>query len=279
MKRITSILTATAIILGTAFTATAARKFNNENAQTDTRQVERQRRNQVDGDFMRGEFDGEARGKRGAEGRRGHRPGGPDQMGERLGQDFLIPFWTNKEVAEDLTLTEDQINTLTISLEATLNGLEASKGSVKDAHKNLRAALDTDNPDLNQVNALADEIANAANEKHKLILGHMVTVKTVLSQEQETALKEARKERFKKSFKRGGKSKGGSEMSKFGDLRGEIRDIIRDGGDVEDVEALLLEKGVPEEAMTRIIDNLRDRLANRPGFDASPNEIEEREGF
>lgn len=190
-----------------------------------------------------GQFD--RAGFPGFDGPHGHR--GQDGPNHRK---LLFPFWEKEEVAQELQLTDEQVAALSESLDILKSELEATEGSVMDAHKALREAMQVDSPDLNTIYELHDAAAEAKAEKGKIFLAHAVTVKNVLTEDQEETLKELRPRRP------------GREMFRnVMTLRGDIKDTIRDGGDIEDVEALLEERQIPEGIQDRILNRVEERLA------------------
>lgn len=144
---------------------------------------------------------GEGRGERYAEGRpgpghEGKRPpfGGPEQ--ERMMKD-LIPFWTNETIVTKLSLDEQQIDLLQESLDAAKETLDAERDSLKAAMDNLRDAMEQDSPDLDAVYAAMDEVSLHKTTIAKAAAAHRVTVKNILTAEQEDLLKEQRRELIK----------------------------------------------------------------------------------
>lgn len=182
-------------------------------------------------------------GPGGGPGAHPHRPGrqgGPEGAGgpgfdgplARMAR-VMIPFWQNEELAAELNLDQSQVDQLEKSHAATKEGLEATDGSIEEAGKALKAAMEQDNPDAAAVNAAVDRLTQAMNEKAKIILGHGVVVKTVLTEEQEAALKEA------------GPKYGREHAEKFRGVVDEIRDTVANGGTLDDVKAIIEQSDLP----------------------------------
>ncbi len=168
-------------------------------------------------------------------------PHGPDAKA-------MFPFWHNDSVAEKLGLSEEQVQGLEESWQLTRDALESTKGSLLEAGEAMREELEKDSPNLDTVYALSDATTAAASEKKKIVLGHMVTVKNILSAEQETTLKEGAR-RFLRE--RRGDAK---------DIRREVRQILEEDGTIEDVEALLTEKGIDGRVRDMVLERIEARL-------------------
>lgn len=199
---------------------------------------------------------------RGPEGPRGPQgPGGPGGPGGFGGPGIdgalaratalMIPFWENDDVVEKLGLTDSQIQSLAESHSVTKESLEAGEGSVREAAEALREEMERDNPDLTTVNDLVDTVTEASNEKSKLILGHAVVVKNVLTEEQEELLKD---------HARGAREEHGPEARR---LMQEAREIVQGGGTLDDVIALIEGSELPDNAKDRLIKMAEQRAAKK----------------
>jgi Spy/CpxP family protein refolding chaperone len=222
----------------------------------------------------------EARG-RGQRGERPERPSRPDAppAGHHAGPGpagipglpdagfVLRPFWENERLAEKLALTDSQRDALLESRNLAIEGLKASDGSIRTAAEALRAELEKDNPDLDTATALYKGVVTAVEEKGRLILGHAVTVKTILTPEQEEVLREARPSGPGRPGEgRGpwaggpGRGEGNGPIAEMEGLRDDIREILQNSGTLDDVQALLTERGIPAPAQKRILEQVRKRL-------------------
>jgi hypothetical protein len=176
------------------------------------------------------------RGQDGPPNRRGMRGqdskgrGGPKGAGDALKE--LFPFWQADGIVEALVLTEDQITGLEQSFQTTKLALEIDKGSGKELHEALKAEMEKDSPDLETVLAAIDDISDEMTLKRKLLLSHKVAVKTILDEAQEENLREAIGDDMK------------ANQKVLRKLRKQIAPILRDGGTIEDVEAIITEAGI-----------------------------------
>ncbi|MGF1571766.1 MAG: Spy/CpxP family protein refolding chaperone [Sumerlaeia bacterium] len=113
----------------------------------------------------------------------------------------LIAFWNYEGAAEKLGLDESQISQLNESLENAKLILDAERESLKTAMDALRAEMDQDTPNLDAVYAAMDEVADHKLTLAKAAAAHRVTVKTILTPEQEAQLKEQRREHLRQAIK------------------------------------------------------------------------------
>lgn len=195
---------------------------------------------------------------------RPHGPGGPGFGGPGLpGLDgplakagkLAFPFWENDQIAEDLELTDEQIEALEESHEIMKEGLEASKGSMIDLGKQLKEEMEKDSPNAATVNDLLDQITAEGNEKARLLLGHVVVVKNVLTEEQEEALPDAAKAVFRE------------HRDDLSELRRDIRETLRDGGTIDDVAAVIDSYELPEplgDIALKMTERILEHRNNRP---------------
>ncbi len=153
----------------------------------------------------------------------------------------LAAFWKDAKVVEKLALTADQIAALDESLTLTKAALEDTSGSIRSAASALREELKKDAPTLETVYTLQDGLSYATNEKAKIVLSHVVTVKTVLTAEQEEALKKIRRNR----------ALGAAKV--LSDLRADIREVIKADGSLEDVQDILESSGLPQDIKDGIL--------------------------
>jgi len=203
--------------------------------------------------------------------------GGPDFLGApfRPFALYLKPFWDNERIAEALELSEDQIASLEESGEITQEALESTEGSILQALAALKEELEKDNPDLSTTLSLSDEVTAALDEKSENVLGHVVTVKTVLTVEQEEKLKEIVRQRIRGEVRRGGRGvprrggsptpggPGGPDIEEFRNLMDEVRTTLQEGGTLDDVRALLEANDVPPKRVERIVKGIERRIERR----------------
>lgn len=180
-------------------------------------------------------------------------PGGFQVPGFEAAAALMIPFWQNEGVVEKLALSESQITALSESHALAKEKLQESEGSIREAGKALREEMGRDNPDFAAASALLDRLTEATNEKGKIVLGHAVVVKNVLTSEQEEALK---------GHARGAREEHGPEARR---LMEEAREIIQGGGSLEDVIALIEGSELPDPAKDRLIKMAEERAAKGPG--------------
>ena len=188
-------------------------------------------------------------------------PGGPGgQMGQqRDGQEHLGKFWENERVAEALQLTPEQLTELNEAVDATTASLEAIKGDGREAQEELREELEKDNPDITTVNRLVDSITASQAERMRITTGHRVAVQSILTADQEKALKDAR--RGGRGGQGRGQMRGEGAGEGAGEGRGEGRGKRGEGmgnrfegvKTIEDLNAALDKANVPEERRERII--------------------------
>lgn len=157
----------------------------------------------------------------------------------------LAAFWKEAKIVEKLALTAVQIAALDESLTLTKAALEDTSGSIRTAAVAMREELKKDAPALETVYTLQDGLSAAVNEKAKIVLSHVVTVKTVLTVEQEEALKKIRRNR----------ALGAAQV--LSDLRSDIREVIKADGSMEDVQDILASSGLPQD----IKDGILSRVA------------------
>lgn len=203
----------------------------------------------------------EGKGQR-AEGRAG-RPDGPRFGGpghEGPGGHFakqMIRFWENDRISGELNLTEEQVKLLDETHTRTHDAMEALRTDADKHREAVREEMDKDKPSLDKVNELAEQAGKFHEQRLKLMLGHRVAVKNILSAEQIEKLDEARKEfgreRGPKAFK-------------------EMRERFRAIESPEELEAALDQRGVPDERRERIR-QMWERMRNNQGgdeFDGPP---------
>ncbi len=195
-----------------------------------------------------GEFSPPSRRGQGGFGGRGGGHHGPAGMLGQLRDQGR--FWDKPELAEAIELTEDQIEALEASYTEAQLSFEAIEGSVRDGYKTLRETIETDEPDIVEVNEAIDAATDAQNEAMKILLGHRVVVKNVLTADQEEALREYRRDNFRERFQ--------EIRERMGEFRGVLRDLLEDGTlsseDWEQIDAML-ENVEPERA-----DRIREHI-------------------
>ena len=196
--------------------------------------------------------EGERRGPAGGENMQDEgRPGGRGGM-QRGGAENLGKFWENERVAEALKLSDEQTAELNASLDATKASLEAIKGDGKEAQEELRAELEKDNPDVTTVNRLVDQITASQAERMRITTNHKVAVQSILTADQEKALKDARR-----GGRGGMQGRGQGRGEAAGEGRGERGENMRERFDSiktrEELDAALDGANVPEERRERII--------------------------
>lgn len=170
----------------------------------------------------------------------------------------LFPFWENERVSKELGLTSEQTAALAESHELLRGQLESSQDSIKAAREALRAEMEKDNPDLQTVYKLSDAVAEAQNARKRLVLGHAVTVKNVLTAEQEQTLRDNAPGHARR------------RMGELSQMREEIRESLRSGGNREDVRAILSEHDVKGPMRDRLMDRLERRASRRPAAPPAP---------
>lgn len=201
---------------------------------------------------------GAHRGPGGPEGMGGFGPGGPGghggpaagllgQLGPKVAA-AMFPFWEHEEITEDLDLTPEQVKALQESHDLMHDTLDGGKGSVRKLGRELKAELEKDNPDLAAVKKINEQLTADIASKSGAVLAHVVTVKTILTEEQETQLRKSGRE-----FAR-------ERAPQLGALREEIRETIRQGGTLADVEAIVNDSDLPEKAKERILEGVKERL-------------------
>ncbi len=162
----------------------------------------------------------------------------------------MFPFWENDEIADELELSEDQIDAMAESHALLTEQLEDTQGSIADAGGALKEEMEKDSPDASTVNELIDELTEATNEKSRIILGHAVVVKNVLTEEQEDELPGVSRE-LMREFR-----------GDLRDLRQEIRQTLVEGGTLDDVAAVIDSYELPE-PLGEIVYNMTERLLER----------------
>lgn len=186
-------------------------------------------------------------------------PGGPGGPGGPLADAarIMFPFWEDADVVAAINLTDEQIAALKTSQDLAKEELDSTKGSIEDAGKAIHEEMQKDNPDLATVTTLTDNMTKAINEKTKVVLGHAVTVKTVLTAEQEEGLKDAVRDSIEK------------RRDSFGDLRSQIRETLQNGGTIDDVKALVedADLGPPYDHIAK---SLIERAEKRHGAPKAP---------
>jgi len=178
----------------------------------------------------------------------GQGPGGGQREGDELRH--LTRFWDDSELVEAIGLSEGQIDALEASFVETELALEAVEGSVRDAHEAIKDTIEVDSPDVGEVNAAIDSATAARNELMKILLGHRVVVKNVLTAEQEDALREYRRDHLRERI--------AGVREHMEGFRGVIRGLLEDGSlSAEDWETInaLLENLDPE-----VADRIRERI-------------------
>jgi len=185
----------------------------------------------------------------GGQGGQGGQGGFQREFTEQLGK-----FWENERVAEALQLSPDQVQALNEAADATQSSMEAIQGDGREAQEELRAELEKDNPDVTTVNRLVDQISASQAERLRITTSHRVAVQSILTAEQETALKEARR------GGRGGQGRGQARGEDGGEGRGQRGQRGEGMGNrfegvktLEDLNAALDKANVPEERRERII--------------------------
>lgn len=157
------------------------------------------------------------------------------------------PFWQNEEAVAYIGLTPTQVAALESTATATKEALEALKETSRDVRSLIREELESDNPNLNTINALVDEGAKQRSDRAKIGLGHRVAVQTTLSADQEVKLQEWREGRRE-------------------EMRGramEVREALRDAETTEEAAAILEEMDVPEPMRERILERFEQRGEKR----------------
>lgn len=189
---------------------------------------------------------------------------GPGPAGPRPGMGIhrpmpgphLVRFWDNEELVVELGLTEGQIAQLEASYQTAKEVLQAAAGSLEEAHQALRAALDVDSPDAEAVNAAIDNVTDAHNERMRIVIGHRVVVKNVLTAEQEEALRNFRVERRPGPVS-------DQDRDRLHIFQGLVRQLAADGELSEEDWALINEKiaGLPEEEQARIRERIQNHMS------------------
>jgi len=181
----------------------------------------------------------------------------------------LVPFWEDEELVEAIGLTDGQIDLLEENLAATEAALEGLEGTVRDAYRALHETVKVDSPDIDDVNTAIDEATAARNELMKVLIGHRVVVKNVLTADQEEALREYRRERIRERLP--------EVLAALQELRSTVRELLSDGelseSDWEQINALL--EDAPERAQDRIrdrIERFEDREPGAPAGERKPME-------
>ncbi|MEO8378019.1 MAG: hypothetical protein ABI579_10140, partial [Candidatus Sumerlaeota bacterium] len=164
----------------------------------------------------------------------------------------MFPFWQDETIAAKLNLTADQIKQLDESWTIAKSELESGEGSAREIGDSLRDELKKDNPDLATVDGIADKFTSDLNAKGKAILGHAVTVKTVLTAEQEELLKDTVHETLE------------GKREAMEDLREQIRESFQNGGKMEDAEAIIDSSDLGEPYQT-IAKNMLHHVAEHRG--------------
>jgi len=126
-------------------------------------------------------------GQRGGRGM-GAGPAAGHRMGHGMGHGFG-PFWKNPEVAEDLQLTDrqiEQLEALSDDFAADMIDLEAA---MKKAHLEYGQAMDQYPPNANAIKKAAQAVSAAQADMLEATGAHHVAVISVLSEEQFNKLK------------------------------------------------------------------------------------------
>lgn len=196
-------------------------------------------------------------GEPGPSSRRGPGSHGPGAQLFRM----MTPFWQRDAIAEKLQLTEEQLAGLEESHAVAREELQATRGSVRDAMEAVKEELEKDNPDLDTVYELQEAVNAELDGKAKTILGHVVTVKTILTAEQEETLRELR-DQVRPRGPRGPGAFGGPGVpgSDSGNIQNEIRELIQNGATYEEVEEYLATAEVPEGMVDRILSRVERHL-------------------
>lgn len=177
-------------------------------------------------------------------------PGGPPDSPQAIHR-AMMPFWENEELSADLGLSEEQVKLLTESHAIAEEVIEAHRDTVEAAGKALRDEMQKDAPDAAAVKDLATKFAAERQTIAHAGLEHAVHVKNILTADQEKTLRSNARE-----F-------GREQMERLGELRGEIRDILVNGGTLEDVKALLEDEGVPERLQKVVLRRVEQRMAEK----------------
>lgn len=143
---------------------------------------------------------------------------GPGPGGPRQAQfEKMVRFWDEDDVAEELKLTQDQIQKLNENFDASKKTLATARPKLDEARKALRKAMQADSPDVGAVNSAIDELADAQKEVHKTMADYRVVMLNTLNAEQKEALKDHRREEMRDRWQqgrggRGGRGQGGPGM-------------------------------------------------------------------
>ena len=151
----------------------------------------------------------------------GNFPGGLGGPGGPGGPDLMRPFWNNEDLVAAAGITEDQIALLEASHAEARAALEAAQGTVRTARQAVREAMDVDAPNLDAVYAAIDGVAAAEANIKKIVAGHGVTVKTVLTEEQEQVLRDFRHDQLPEVM-----TQARAELKEFRDL---VKGLRADG--------------------------------------------------
>jgi hypothetical protein len=191
----------------------------------------------------------------------GNGPGGPGGPG---GPDLMRPFWNNEDLVAAAGITEDQIALLEASHAEARAALESAQGSVRTAHQAVREAMDVDAPNLDSVYAAIDGVAAAEANIKKIVAGHGVTVKTVLTEDQEAALRDYRQDRVPAAMQ-----EARAAMEEF---RALVKDLRADGS-LSDADMATIDEAIKDlpQGLQQRIGRMRGQIQSNGLPDAPPD--------
>ena len=198
-------------------------------------------------------------GRPGAEGN----PGGPLSAIFPGAQQLMAPFWENERLAGELNLTEEQVAQLTAARAAAQEALVGSRETVAENRTALMEELGKDSPNLDAVLALHAELGADRELVTQVLLSHVVTVKNILTADQEQVVQRAMRNARPGGFGGPG-APGGPGLQLHTET---IREMLQSGGTIEDVRAYLTEEGVPAERIDQVVERIQQSAAG-PRADA-----------
>jgi hypothetical protein len=225
--------------------------------------------------------------------------GKQDRKERRRGKHHVMHrFWENAELTEKLSLTAEQIEHLRLSMETTREMHQELQSLAKETHRNLRDVENADSPDAEQVAELEATLEEYREARKTLGDKQREAFQKILNEDQQRILhkemkKYAKQDKHGKNHGRdrkwsrdgdhdhdkmkGNHAERGKHERVEGDQKrhrkgdrpaggrgGEIREIIRNGGSLDDVRIHLEEKGVSEERIERILNRIEERMAEQP---------------
>ncbi len=209
----------------------------------------------------------------------------------------LVNFWDNERIAKRLDLSDQQVEALAESHQITKETIQSTREELQTLRRQMREEMSKETPELDRVYELFDQISALQNQNRRSSLGHMVAVRGILTADQQEEVGNIRRHMVRQNADRPATpdrperparpnrpdrpGQPDRPMNLDRDAMAEhhqnIRQILQDGGNSEDVKKYLESNDIPSEARDRVLRRVESMDADRPAGARDRSERPERQ--